>query len=335
MGNMSKFRLSLTFNRSVTTVTVLLCTFILSLTAPVFAQDIAQDIAQDQTVRNTNSLGTDLWKAVRQNNLPQQSQVDSGGAGAIYTDGMRWLTFRDQQLLPYIAYAIGATLIAIMLFWLIRRSIKIPGGDSGNLLQRTSVYERFIHWSMAITFILLAITGFVLMYGRSLLAPMMGAEAYGFFGGISNTVHYLLGFIFPITIILMFFKFVGRNLYAKGDFNWLFKGGGFLSDAHVSAGFFNMGEKILFWLVMLFGVLLSASGLIMEFQLIELSRTELMMANSVHGIVAAVFVMLVFGHIYLSTLGVKGTLSGMTKGTVDENWAKAHHDRWYEQLKTK
>ena len=308
----------------------LLGLFLLSLVSTV----LAQDLVQDPNINN-NIIGTELWKAVRQNNLPLQSQVDSGGAGAIYTDGMTWLKFRDTQLMPYIAYGLGGTLLAIILFWLIRRSVKYPGGESGNNLSRTTLYERIIHWTMAGNFILLAITGFAVMYGRPVLIPLIGVETYAQIAVVSKTLHNYFGLIFPVSILLMFFQFVRRNIYEKGDLTWLAKGGGFFSKSHPSAGFFNMGEKMLFWLVILFGLLVSASGLVMVFQLFELSRTEMMIANSAHGVIAAAYVAIVFGHIYLSTLGVKGTLSAMTKGTVDENWAKAHHDRWYAQLRSK
>ena len=172
------------------------------------------------------------------------------------------------------------------------------------------------------------------MYGRELLKPLLGLDLYGLFAGVSNTLHYWFGFVFPIAITLMFFQFVTRNIYEKGDMTWLAKGGGIITKSHPSAGFFNMGEKILFWLVMLFGALISASGLIMEFQLLELSRTEMLIANSIHAIIAAIFVLVVFGHIYLAAIGVQGTISAMTKGVVDVNWAKAHHDRWHEQTQS-
>lgn len=316
--------------RPITVMLALTSIILFAVANPVLAQDIAQDAA----VRNNNNLGTELWKAVRQNNLPMQSQVDSGGAGPIYTDGMSWINFRKQQVMPKAAYAFGGTLLAIFLFWLIRRSVTLPEGESGKRIQRNSKYERFVHWLMAGSFIFLAISGFLLMYGRQLLIPVIGLEGYATLTAVSNTLHYWFGLVFPVAIVLMFFKFVSRNIYERGDMTWLIKGGGLINKSHPSAGFFNMGEKMLFWLVMLFGVLVSASGLIMEFQLLDLNRTEMLNTNTIHAIVAAGFVVVIFGHIYLATIGVKGTLSAMTDGTVDMNWAKAHHDRWYKQIQS-
>jgi len=282
-----------------------------------------------------DSPGTGLWDAARRNNLPISSQVNSADSGAlIYTDGMAWMQFRSEQLMPLMAYALGGTLLAILLFWILRRGIPIAGGESGKRMQRTVLYERIVHWTMTSIFLVLAITGFIILYGRSLLIPIMGIETYGMLAATSKTLHNLSGIIFPLTILLMFAQFVGRNIYEKGDLRWLARGGGIVTDAHQSAGFFNMGEKILFWLVMLFGLLMSVSGLIINFQVFDLARADMILLYQVHAIVAGAFVMLIIGHIYLAVAGVKGTLSSMTDGTVDENWAKAHHDRWYAEAKS-
>ncbi len=276
-----------------------------------------------------------MWEAVRRNNLPLYSQVDSADGGAlIYTDGMAWLKFRSEQLMPYFGYALGGTLLAILTFWLLRRSIGIPGGESGKRIQRTIVYERVVHWTMTSAFVLLAITGFMVLYGRTLLIPIMGIETYGLVAATNKTIHNWVGLIFPVTILLMFIQFVGRNFYARGDMAWLVKGGGIVTDAHQSAGYFNMGEKILFWLVMLFGALISVTGLILYLPIIEFSRADMILTYKIHGIIAGAYVILIIGHIYLAVVGVKGTLSSMTDGTVDENWAKAHHDRWYKEIKS-
>ncbi len=47
---------------------------------------------------------------------------------------------------------------------------------------------------------------------------------------------------------------------------------------------------------------------------------------------ALILISVSFGHIYLGTIGVEGTLESMTTGYVDATWAKAHHDHWYEEM---
>jgi formate dehydrogenase subunit gamma len=58
-------------------------------------------------------------------------------------------------------------------------------------------------------------------------------------------------------------------------------------------------------------------------------------SHVVHGIAALIFIAISFGHIYLGTLGMEGSLESMTTGYVDANWAKAHHDLWYEEMQAK
>lgn len=317
-------------NKTIVLVTIFMGLFFIGQLSTSYAQT-----SPDGGRAVVDAPGTALWEAVRRNNLPLNSQVYSADGGTlIYTDGMAWLKFRSELLMPYFGYALGGTLLAILLFWLLRRSVGIPGGESGKRVQRTVSYERVVHWTMTATFTLLAITGFIVLYGRTLLIPIIGAEPYALIAAASKSAHNLFGLIFPVTIILMFLQFVGRNLYASGDFTWLAKGGGIITDSHQSAGYFNMGEKILFWLVMLFGVVISVSGLILYFPIFEFSRTDMILAYKTHGVIAGAYVIMVTGHIYLAVVGVKGTLSSMTDGTVDENWAKAHHDRWYEEIKS-
>ncbi len=314
---------------------IVLVTFCLSLFLSVIASNGYAQTSPEGGRVVVDSPGIELWEAVRRSNQPFNSQVDSADGGAlIYTDGMAWLKFRREQLMPVLGYALGGTLLAIVLFWVIRRGIPITGGESGKRILRTIVYERVVHWTMTTIFMLLAITGFIVLYGRPLLIPVLGIETYGMVAAGSKTLHNLFGIIFPISVLLMFLQYVGRNIYEKGDMKWLLKGGGIVTDAHQSAGYFNMGEKILFWLVMLFGVLMSVTGLIINFPVFDLTRADMILLYKVHAVVAGVFVMLIFGHIYLAVVGVKGTLRSMTDGTVDENWAKAHHDRWYEQIQS-
>ena len=127
-------------------------------------------------------------------------------------------------------------------------------------------------------------------------------------------------------------RFAIRNLPARGDLTWLIKGGGIIGNAHVSAGFFNAGEKIWFWLVALLGITVSISGLILLFPIFGQGRELMQLALIVHGIASVALVAGSLGHIYIGTAGTEGSLESMTTGYVDENWAKAHHDRWHGEL---
>ncbi len=282
---------------------------------------------------SNNYAGTSLWESVRQNNAALRSQVNSPDGGAlVYTEGRDWLSYRTTMLVPYSGYIFAGVTLLLLLFWLIRRSIEVPGGESGKDIQRTTYYERVLHWSLVALFLLLAITGFTVTYGRSLLVPLIGSDGFGQIAAIGKFLHNWSGLVFPLVVLLLLVQFGRRNIYEKGDLSWLLKGGGILTDAHLSAGFFNMGEKIMFWLIMLFGLLISISGLTLDFPIFDLGRAQLAVAHVVHSVIAVFFVVLVFSHAFLAAILVKGTLRAMTRGTVDKNWAKAHHERWHDSL---
>ncbi len=305
--------------------------------------------------------GADLWRAVRERQaelppgqLPQRpntagvavglakSLVDPApSAGAtqvrgvdstrlINSYGEDWRYFRMNQLIPIGGYLLLGALGIIGLIAVVRGRVRIDGGNSGQLLQRFSDFQRVLHWFLATVFIFLALSGLILLFGRAVLLPLVGPEAFSLIASASKEGHNLFGPLFLAALVVLFFTFVARNLYARGDFTWLVKGGGMLG-VHARAGYFNMGEKIWFWLVILGGLAISVSGFTLLFPNLGTGRTIMELALMVHGLAALSLILVAFGHIYLGTYGTEGTFRGMATGYVDLNWARSHHDRWAEE----
>jgi len=224
-------------------------------------------------------------------------------------------------------------LALIVLFYLVRGPLRMQDGPSGKKIQRFTVFERTTHWFTVSVFWLLALTGLVLLYGRFVLIPLLGAEGFGMTASACKEAHNLFGPMFLVAILMLFVTFVKDNFYARGDITWLLKGGGLLGGGHVSAGRFNAGEKIWFWIAVLGGIVLCVSGLILDFAVFGQGREVMELSHVMHGIVALIVITVSFGHIYLGTAGVEGTIDSMTSGYVDEAWAKSHHDRWYAEVK--
>jgi formate dehydrogenase subunit gamma len=277
--------------------------------------------------------GTDLWRAVREADVgtTQVQGVDSGVL--INANGERWRYFRMQQLIPFGAMLMGSVLALIVLFYLVRGPLRIQGGPTGKKIQRFSVFERTTHWFTVSLFWLLALTGLILLYGRFVLIPVLGPDGFGLTASACKEAHNLFGPTFLVAILMMFVTFVKDNIYARGDMTWLLKGGGMLGGGHVSAGRFNAGEKIWFWIAVLGGLVLSASGLVLDFAVFGQGRIVMEISHVLHGITSLVVITVSFGHIYLGTAGVEGTIGSMANGYVDEAWAKSHHDRWYAEVK--
>jgi len=90
------------------------------------------------------------------------------------------------------------------------------------------------------------------------------------------------------------------------------------------------------------GIAVCVSGLALDAATFQLNpnvpgysptRENLQFANIVHAIAAVTWLWVMLGHIYLGTVGVEGALEGMWYGHVDANWARQHHDLWYERIK--
>ena len=280
--------------------------------------------------------GTDLWREVRQRDrsvvgTTQVQGVDTGVLINVY--GEDWRQFRMQRLIPYGAALMGVVLSVLLLYYLLRGPLRIQGGPSGHKIQRFSVFERTTHWFTVSLFLLLALTGLILLYGRFVLIPLLGAEGFALTASASKEAHNLFGPMFLVAILMMFVTFVKDNLYARGDIGWLLKGGGMLGGGHVSAGRFNAGEKIWFWIAVLGGAVLCVTGLILDFAVFGQGRVVMELSHVLHGIVALLLISVSFGHTYLGTAGVEGSFGSMTTGDVDEAWAKSHHDRWYAEVK--
>ncbi len=294
---------------------------------------------------NNPNPGADLWRAVRGHlDTPATTQVTGHDSAVLVNpQGERWMSTRNDQLIPQGGDLLLVVLLIIVGVYAIRGPVKLRSGESGVQVQRHSVNARFVHWLLAALFIVLGITGLLLLFGRPLLIPLIGKSAFGVAASASKEVHNLLGLLFPVALVLMFFNLVRRNLYEKGDLTWFAKGGGMLGKGHASAGKFNGGEKVLFWLTVFLGIGISVTGYILDFPAIaswivtvcpDFSQYRHVMeyTHIVHGVIAVVFIALVVGHIFLAVFFVRGTLSGMTRGQVDANWAKEHHDRWYTEV---
>ena len=84
--------------------------------------------------------------------------------------------------------------------------------------------------------------------------------------------------------------------------------------------------------MIILGLTASVTGLILDFPIFEQGREAMQLSLIIHSIAAVIFIAVAFGHIYLASMCTEGTLPGMTTGKVDVNWAKTHHDAWYEKV---
>jgi formate dehydrogenase subunit gamma len=165
------------------------------------------------------------------------------------------------------------------------------------------------------------------------LIPLLGHEVFSLLASASKEGHNLFGPLFLVALIMMLISFARRNIYEKGDLTWLLKGGGFIGKGHVSGGFFNMGEKSWYWMVILVGLAISISGLILVSPNFGQGRVVMELSHVVHVFGAIVLIAVSLGHMYMGSIGTEGSLEAMKSGYVDINWVEAHHDRWAKRVR--
>jgi formate dehydrogenase subunit gamma len=290
-------------------------------------------------VTNDQNHRANFWRAVREG-ASGYSAVSGPEAGVfINNGGQNWRQLRNGMIANYGGWAIVLGLGAIALFFLIRGRIKIDEEASGMSVPRWKTWERVMHWYTAILFVLLAISGLSMLFGRAVLIPLLGAKGFSAWANLSINVHNYVGPFFAIGVFAMLLFWVKNNIPNATDMAWFGKGGGLFSKAHPSAGKLNGGEKVWFWIVIFVGLIaVCGSGLVLigwmaQWGLVDATRSTMQLAHQVHSIASIIWIVVFFGHAYIGTLGTEGALEGMTTGRVSVEWAKQHHDLWYEEVK--
>jgi formate dehydrogenase subunit gamma len=252
----------------------------------------------------------------------------------------------------------GGMIALLLIFMLARGRIRIEHGWAGTTITRFGSFERMGHWLLAISFIILALSGLNILYGRYVLLPIIGAAAFANITMLGKWLHNYVAFAFMAGLAIVFFNWVLHNLPSRYDVVWILKGGGMLKKGvHPPARKFNFGQKIVFWLTILGGVSISLSGiaLMFPFETTLFAKTfalvntflgtklpttltpiqEMQYATTWHSIMALFLVCVIIAHIYIGTIGMEGAFSAMGSGEVDLNWAKEHHSVWVQEVEAK
>jgi formate dehydrogenase subunit gamma len=246
-------------------------------------------------------------------------------------EGQDWRHFHEVTLRWIGAISIIGMLGLLVLFYLVRGMVRLESGRSGRVLVRFNAFERLLHWMTAVTFILLAITGLNITFGKPLLLPLMSPEAFSTWSQWAKYVHNYLSFPFTLGVALIFLMWLAWNFPTRADVQWLMEGGGIVGHKHPPAYRFNAGQKMIYWIVVLGGGVIAVSGYLLMFPFYGTNINAMQIAQIVHGVAAVLFVAVMLAHIYIGTIGMEGAFEGMWEGTVDENWAREHHRLWLER----
>ena len=310
------------------------------------------------------SSDPELWRALRYGSADITASNNGPAATVLVQDGgMRWLQFREGPLITYGGYLLLGTLGLLLLFFLIRGRIKIDGEKTGRKIERFKSVERFGHWLLAGSFVVLGITGLISLLGRKFLIPTFGHESFAFIAVGSKWIHNNVSWAFMLGLIMIFVMWVMHNLPHRSDIKWLLQGGGIFSKGHPPAKKFNAGQKLIFWSVIVLGTSISVSGvaLLFPFEVNMFAATfaklnslgitgllgmdplptvlapheEMQYSQLWHAIVSFVLMAIILAHIYIGTVGMEGAYDAMGTGEVEEQWAREHHSIWVEEVQAK
>jgi formate dehydrogenase subunit gamma len=245
--------------------------------------------------------------------------------------GREWREFRTVVLRWIGGIAILGITALIVIFYLTRGMVRLESGRSGRTLVRFNTFERFVHWMTATCFVILAISGLNITFGRPLLLPLIGFEAFSEWSQWAKYAHNYLSFPFTIGVVLIFLMWIGGNIPNKVDVDWLKRGGGMIGHDHPPAYRFNAGQKAIYWIVVIGGTAVAVTGYQLMFPFYLSGIEGMQLAQVVHSIVAVLFIAAMLAHIYIGTIGMEGAFEAMGTGTVDVNWAREHHNLWLEE----
>jgi formate dehydrogenase subunit gamma len=310
-------------------VVVAMTLFAMAAICPTFAQKLGPDGAPNPTasVVDQQTLLKQVPRVEGRIDIP-----DTKAGVLIQPAGRIWDYFHEVLLRWGAAILILGTIVLLGAAYLIIGRVPIAGGRSGRKVLRFKAFERFSHWLTAVSFVVLALTGLNITFGKIVLLPLIGPDAFTDISEAAKYVHNFTSFAFVAGLLLIVVIFFRDNLLEKVDIDWVKQGGGFVKNKHAPAGRFNLGEKLVYWLSLVAGFAVSVSGFLLLFPFFAgIDIAGMQLAQVVHAVVAVLFIALILGHIYIGTLGMEGAFEAMGSGEVDLNWAKEHHDLWLAQ----
>lgn len=305
-----------------------LCGALLLTVGPVLAQSSLPEPSR----RGGNNA--EMWRDVRQGVQGYVSIPNKQAGVLVQSEGELWRNWRNGPISTWGSWGLLGIIVVLALFFALRGRIRVESGLSGRTIERFNGLERGIHWLTATSFVLLALTGLVVLYGRYVLIPVLGPSAFSGLAHFSKLIHNYVGFAFIVGVVLTFVIWVRWNLPDRADLEWLKRGGGFFSKhSHPPARKFNAGQKLIFWAVVLFGGALCATGVLLLFPMWWADLQQMQMAQLVHAVLALFMIAVIIAHIYIGTIGMEGAFDAMGTGRVDVNWAIEHHDLWVEEMR--
>jgi formate dehydrogenase subunit gamma len=317
---------------------------LLSLAGAALAQQAptdqpAQTDQQQQQQRQATQPGNNapVWREVRKEGQEHYTSIKGRETGVLVQSwGDTWRRIRNGPVTFWGGWLVVGVALILAALYFAKGPVKLHDRPSGRLIHRFSPIEQIAHWTVAISFVVLGISGLIMFFGKHVLLPVIGYTLFAWLTALAKNLHKFVGPFFIVAVVIFICLFIRDNLPRAYDIKWFAKAWAYVTGKeHVPSGRFNAGEKVWFWFGVLgLSVVVAWSGVILLFPNFDQTRAVMQEAWIWHAVAALIYIALALGHIYLGTLGVEGAYQAMRTGYVDEVWAKEHHEIWYNEVKS-
>ena len=193
---------------------------------------------------------------------------------------------------------------------------------------RYTANQRLNHWLIALTFVLLAISGLALFHPALFwLSNLLGGGTW------TRILHPFIGVVMFVSFACFALQLRKDNQITDDDKAWLKAVPKVIShqeEGVPEADRYNGGQKVLFWslIVLMIGLLLT--GIVMWRAYFGFPVGLIRLSSLLHALFAFAIICAIIVHIYAG-IWVKGSVRAMTRGTVSPGWAWKHHRKWYRK----
>ena len=278
-----------------------------------------------------------VWRDVRKEGQ-QHFTTDKGREAGVLVQsaGDTWRRIRNGPVTFYGGWLVVIVCLIIAALYFAKGPVKLHDKPTGRDIPRFSPTEQIVHWSTAISFCILGISGLIMLFGKYILLPVIGYTLFAWLTALGKNLHNFVAPFFMVSVLAMIVIFVRDNLPKAYDLKWFARAWAFFAKGeHIPSGRFNAGEKGWFWFgVVGLSIVVSWTGVILLFPNFDQTRAVMQEAWIWHASASVLYIAISLGHIYMGTIGVEGSYRAMREGQVDETWAREHHEYWYNDVKS-